>query len=78
VLRSCLDEGRPYVEFMTHSSHLMPGGGPAFVSAKDVERVYAHLEEFFSVAADCTLGATLTEYYEILHHKISRADNTYL
>jgi len=66
ILDSCLDESRPYVEFMTHSSHLMPGGGPAFVTAEDVDKVYAHLESMFAFAKEHYQGATMTEYYRDL------------
>jgi len=65
ILGQCLEEDRPYAEFMTHSSHLMPGGGPAFVTARDIEKVYASLEELFASTEEAFLGATLSEYYSL-------------
>jgi hypothetical protein len=55
--------GRDYAEFMLHSSELMPGGSPTFRNRRDIERLYAHLEELFSAVRDRYIGATLTEYY---------------
>src|SRR5882724_5998029 len=37
-------EGADYMEFMLHSSELMPGGSPTFRTASDIERLYESLE----------------------------------
>lgn len=55
-------ERSPYIEFMLHSSEFMPGGNPTFVTAQDVERLYADLEQLFEVIAAHFEGATLSEY----------------
>ncbi len=62
ILRQSLKEDRAYLEFMTHSSNLMPEGGPAFPTRRAVERLYGSLAEFFELASDHFAGATLSEY----------------
>lgn len=51
LLRKALSEGRPCVEFMLHSSELMPAGSPNFRDAESIERLYRDLDAVFSVAA---------------------------
>jgi hypothetical protein len=56
-------EGFPVLEFMLHSSELMPGGNPTFKTAEQIETLYEHLATLFSyVAALGVSGNTLTEY----------------
>ena len=57
-------DSRPCVHFMTHSSELMPGGGPAFRTAGDIDRVYANLERLFGRVRRFFDGITLAEYYD--------------
>jgi len=71
VVERCLAAGRQHVEFMTHSSQLMPGGNPAFRTERDVERVYERLEELFAFATDRFTGCTLREYAEIQRSRAS-------
>lgn len=53
-----------YLEFMLHSSELMPGGSPYFKNSQDVENLYDLLESYFSIIkAKGYTGDTLTEYY---------------
>jgi hypothetical protein len=54
--------GFDYVEFMLHSSELMPGGSPSFPSEVDIERLYENLEALFEAASGKVVGATLSEY----------------
>lgn len=42
------EEGRAYLEFMVHSSELMPGGSIYFKDAEAVERLYKVLEDYFT------------------------------
>lgn len=51
-----------YLEFMIHSSELMPGGSPTFVSKKSIERMYSHLETVFERIADSYKGISLSGY----------------
>ena len=53
-----------YVEFMLHSSDLMPGGSPTFKDAQSIESLYADLETLFSVVSDRMIGCTLSEYHD--------------
>jgi hypothetical protein len=71
----CVREDRPYVEFMTHSSQLMPGGSPAFSSARDIERIYEYLEELFEYAGKHFKGATLTEFGDLFARNLDPGGN---
>jgi len=62
LLRAALADRRDYVQFMLHSSELMPGGSPRFATARSVEALYEDLERLFSAAADTFDGRTLGEY----------------
>jgi hypothetical protein len=55
-------EGRPYVEFMLHSSEFMPDGSPTFRTAESIEALYRDLEQLFA-AAGAFRGTTLTEFH---------------
>jgi len=57
----------PHVEFMMHSSELMPGGNPTFRTASDIERLYEYLEALFEKLAAWCRGMTLEE----LHARIT-------
>ena len=63
VLGVALEDGRDHVEFMLHSSELMPGGSPTFPRVEDITRLYSHLEAVFSVASQHVVGQTLAEYH---------------
>lgn len=53
----------PVLEFVLHSSELMPGGSPTFNNTEQIEMLYAHLDKLFSYIASLGLsGITLTEY----------------
>ena len=55
-----------YIEYMLHSSELMPGGSPYFTDYNSVEQLYKTLEETFSKVREMNyLGITLEEYYKI-------------
>jgi hypothetical protein len=64
VLKFAKSHALPYVEFMLHSSELMPGGSPTFRTERSIERLYRDLERLFSQARTQFQGATLSEYYE--------------
>ncbi len=59
VSRNCC-----HIEFMLHSSELMPGGSPRFSTRQSIERLYDHLEQLFAQASDLCRSATLAEFYE--------------
>jgi len=62
VLPRALGLGRDYVEFVLHSSELMPGGSPSFPDDSGIARLYERLEALFEQAGRRLRGATLTEY----------------
>jgi hypothetical protein len=64
ILAIAQQEQRPYIEFVLHSSELMPGGSPAFPSRKSIEALYDDLEALFTAAQDIFEGLTLCDYYE--------------
>ena len=51
-----------YIEFMLHSSELMPGGSPTFRNERSIELLYDQLETLFTTAAADYRGASLTEF----------------
>ncbi len=55
-----------YLEFMIHSSELMPGGSPTFKNENDIEKLYNDLDAVFSVATTNYIGSTLSNYYDVL------------
>lgn len=58
-------EDRPtHMQFMLHSSELMPGGSPSFQSVPDIDRLYAHLELLFEGLSTWCRGMTLGEFRE--------------
>lgn len=60
------EEDVDFVEFMIHSSELMPEGSPYFKTENDVEHEYQVMERFFNYAVKCGYrGVTLSEYYEM-------------
>ncbi|KHD99968.1 deacetylase [Pantoea stewartii] len=63
VVNQSVAEGADYVEFMLHSSEFMPGGSPTFKNEKDIEQLYADLEQLFSWLQPLTTGMTLANYY---------------
>jgi hypothetical protein len=62
VLAKALRERRTYLEFMLHSSELMPGGSPTFPDQESIEALYRDLEALFAAAARCCRPSTLTGF----------------
>jgi hypothetical protein len=56
-------KGASHMEFMMHSSELMPGGSPSFRSASDIDRLYEHLEMLFEDLSTWCRGMTLKEFH---------------
>ena len=63
MVRKAIEEKRDYLEFMLHSSELMPGGSPRFPTERDIEKLYNDLEVLFEETAKIFAGATMQEYY---------------
>ena len=51
-----------YLEFMIHSSELMPGGSPVFTTKESIEKMYTHLEILFERLERSYKGVTLSGY----------------
>jgi hypothetical protein len=64
LARQARDERPPHLEFMLHSSELMPGGSPIFQGATQIDRLYASLEILFEEFAGWCRGMTLAEFRE--------------
>jgi hypothetical protein len=63
VARRARAEGAVHMEFMLHSSELMPGGSPSFRNAPDIERLYESLEMLFEDLSTWCRGTTLKEFH---------------
>jgi hypothetical protein len=66
VARAKRAEGTTHMEFMLHSSELMPGGSPTFRDESDIERLYDALEALFEELSVWCRGMTLKEYHSRL------------
>lgn len=51
-----------HIEFMLHSSELMPGGSPTFQTERSIETLYDQLEATFDAARSDYSGLTLHEF----------------
>ncbi|MGH8642681.1 MAG: hypothetical protein ACRET6_13290, partial [Burkholderiales bacterium] len=63
MARAARAERTTHMEFMLHSSELMPGGSPTFRSAPDIDRLYEHLEILFEGLSAWCRGMTLEEFH---------------
>jgi hypothetical protein len=54
-----------HMEFMLHSSELMAGGNPTFITASDIERLYEYLHRLFEELSDWCRGTTLKEFHRL-------------
>lgn len=62
ILEEARQQRWPCVEFMLHSSELMPGGSPRFRTPARVERLYADVEAVLGTAAGAFAGATVGQF----------------
>jgi len=63
VARAARAEAVAHLEFLVHSSELMPGGSPTFKDSSDIERLYEHLEMLFEDLSTWCRGTTLKEFH---------------
>jgi hypothetical protein len=61
-VRTALAQGREHIEFVIHSSELMPGGSPRFVTKESIEGLYRDLRVLFSEISKTFAGLTLSEF----------------
>lgn len=59
-------EGAKYLEFMIHSSELMPSGSPYFTTREDIENLYVTIEDLFQKIKEDYTGIGLSNYVRIL------------
>ena len=63
VVDWAIERQLPVLEFMLHSSELMPGGSPTFKTAEQIELLYHDLRSLFAhIASKGIRGLTLSEY----------------
>jgi len=62
LLLRALFEKRTFAEFMIHSSELMPGGSPTFVTERSIDAMYVALEGLFELARDRFDCLTMKEF----------------
>ena len=63
LMDDCRESGIEAVEFMIHSSELMPGGHPKVSMEAHVDRLFAHMEELFGAASASGFGgSSLCDY----------------
>lgn len=61
-VRRAVAQRRSHIEFVIHSSELMPGGSPRFLTEESIERLYGDLRILFTAVAGGFRGATLNEF----------------
>lgn len=64
VAAQSLASGSDYVEFMLHSSEVMPGGSPTFKNEAAIELLYHDLDVLFARLQNRVIGMTLAQYYQ--------------
>lgn len=62
LVDKAIEQERPYIEFMLHSSELMPGGSPNFSDKVSIDKIYSDLEVLFSYIENKFKGYTLKGY----------------
>jgi hypothetical protein len=65
IVHAAADAGKPHLEFMIHSSELMPGGSPLFPTEADIENLYADLDRLFATGRAACTGTTLSEFHSL-------------
>lgn len=62
-----IGEGTDYLEFMIHSSELMPGGSPYYKTQEDIEEQFKLMNWYFKYVSDIGFeGLCLSDYARII------------
>jgi hypothetical protein len=70
MLEGELASNGKYVEFMLHSSELMPGCSPTYTTQSDIDNLHGDLNEVFSLLSKAGVnGAGCEDYYKIFTEK---------
>ncbi len=62
LVQRAIREGWAHLEFMLHSSELMPGGSPTFPTSESIEHLYHDMDALFASASRWCRGMTLSEF----------------
>jgi hypothetical protein len=62
LVRRARGEGCSHLEFMLHSSELMPGGSPEFPDEASIEALYSDLAQLFAEIKPHWAPRTLSEF----------------
>ena len=63
-------DGVDYIEFMIHSSEVMPNGSPYFQTEKDIDNAFKDMDKLFKYMKERGfIGYTLKEYYNTFIQK---------
>ena len=72
LVRQAIRENRRHLEFMLHSSELMPGGSPTFRTADDIQKLYDDLAALFPLIASAFSGETLGGFSQQYRIKVQQ------
>lgn len=62
IVKNQKNSSNDYLEFMIHSSELMPGGSPTFKNEEEIKKLYNDLEVLFESIKEHYYGITLYHY----------------
>lgn len=75
LTRKIEGEKNDYLEFMLHSSELMPGGSPYFRNENDIEEMYKGMEAYFKwIAGKDYEGIMLKDYAQLFLNQRRRQE----
>lgn len=69
VLDVSNEDDTDYLEFMIHSSELMPGGSPYFSTASQIEKLYEEMDDLFRYVKSLGYAGETLEAYTNRHSK---------
>ena len=63
LINQAVKDHTGHLEFMLHSSELMPEGSPYFKTPDSIDMLYANLERIFAIISKNYEGCTLSDFY---------------
>lgn len=69
LVKTAVKDKATHLEFMLHSSELMPGGSPYFTSKKSIEKLYKDMKSLFTELSPLCRGMTLEEFHHQFKHQ---------
>lgn len=66
IVNASVERNSDYIEFMLHSSELMPGGSPNFRDESSINKLYDDLGQLFDTIKGNFTGVTLKDYYQLV------------